>query len=108
MGNSFAFWYPPGSDTAYMAFLLIIFVLMLSAFGGFGSGDNPLVWGSAMFIGVIFGVINAAAASGAAIVLVPLALVLMFKGYMPSLGNFAGEGLLAFFIIAFFIVLAGI
>jgi len=108
VGNTFAFWYPPGSDTADMALLLIIFVLMLSAFGGFGYGDNPLVWGSAMFIGVIFGVINAAAASGAAIILVPLALVLMLKGYMPSLGDFVGEGMLAFFIIAFFIVLVGL
>ena len=108
MGNSFAFWYPPGSDTADMALLLIIFVFMLSAFGGFGYSDNPLIWGSAAFIGVIFGVINAAAASGAAIILVPLALVLMFKGYMPALGDFVGEGLLAFFIIAFFAVLAGI
>ena len=108
MGNSFAFWYPPGSDTADMALLLIIFVFMLSAFGGFGYGDNPLVWGSAMFIGVIFGVINAAAASGAAIVLVPLTLIVLFKGYLPALGNFVGEGMLAFFIIAFFIVLAGV
>ncbi|VVB67061.1 Uncharacterised protein [Candidatus Norongarragalina meridionalis] len=91
-----------------MALLLIIFVFMLSAFGGFGYGDNPLVWGSAVFIGVIFGAINAAAASGAAIILVPLVLVVMFKGYMPSLGSFVGEGLLAFFVIAFFIMLAGI
>ena len=108
MGNTLSFLDSTGSNTADMAFLMLIFVFMFATFGGMGYSENPFVWGSAMFIGVIGAVMGLAAGSGAAVILVPLALIVLFKGCLPALGNFVGEGLLAFFVIAFFIVLVGL
>lgn len=86
--------------------LLFVIVSLVAWTGGSGVADNPLVWGFALFLGAVFGVISVVVGSGLGILL-PLVLVgVLF--YLKGLGNILGEGSVAWILCAFVImILAG-
>ncbi|MFH0973183.1 MAG: hypothetical protein V1817_00100 [Candidatus Micrarchaeota archaeon] len=88
-------------DTTVIFFFVLV---SLFVFTGTSSGysDSPLVWGFAMFIGVVFALKAVLLGAGLGILL-PLLLVFMLF-YFQGLGKLLGDGAVAWILCAFIIM----
>ncbi len=89
-------------DTTVIFFFVLVTVCVFTGSSS-SYADNPLVWGFATFLGVVFGSIGALASSGLGL-LVPIAFIVMLF-YFQTLTHFLGEGPVAWILCAFVIML---
>ncbi len=87
------------------AFVILLFVLVaLGVFTDGGSfGENPLVWGFAMFAGLIFASVSALLGAGLGVLLPVLFIGVLL--YLNVLGKLVGDGVMAWIVCAFAIMM---
>ncbi|MFH0834891.1 MAG: hypothetical protein V1881_00940 [Candidatus Micrarchaeota archaeon] len=108
VGSLPGFFIGVGDQEADLAMLFIIFVAFLAIFNNSTLSELPFVWGAAAFVSITGTIMSAAAGSGIAFLLVPIAFVFCSKVWFPGITDFFGPGLMAFVTVAFFAVAAGV
>ena len=84
-------------------FLFFVIVALIAFTGGVSPGENPLVWGSALFLGVVFAVNGVFLGAGLGLLLPVLLLGILL--YFQVLGKLVGDGMIAWIMCAFVIML---
>ncbi len=87
-------------DTTVIFFFVLVALLVWTGNGTYG--DNPLVWGFAMFLGVVMAAMSALTSAGLGILLPVLIIAMLF--YFQGLGKLLGDGAVAWILCAFVIM----
>lgn len=87
-----------------MTWILLLLVLLFAFVSGGSISENPLIWGSAMFLQIPITILTAVAAWFP--LLAPILVILMVKGYFHGiLTDTVGQGFLLFILVSVFAVM---